>query len=169
MARKRYGDNAAVPSVPSERLDTETLLLEGREIQLWHDQYSDVGTGHKNEPHTVMYIPDLKALLPTDICYFGAHMMLGGSTPNGRAKWKEQLRKYKKMDLNVVIPGHIVRTWSDKLTPQATLDYSLNYIEDYKAALGSSSMSDEVIEKMIASIPIRLAQPICHRSILHAM
>ncbi len=153
MARKRYGDNAAVPSIPFEGLDSDTLMLEGREIQLWHDQYGDVGIGHEDEPHTVMYIPDLKALLPTDICYFGAHMMLGGSTPKSRAKWKEQIRKYKEMDLKVVIPGHVVRTWSDKLTPEATLNYSLQYIEDYEAALESSSTSDEVIEKMITKYP----------------
>lgn len=153
MARKRYGNNAAVPSIPFEGLDTDTLTLEGREIQLWHDQYGDVGIGLEDEPHTVIYIPDLKALLPTDICYFGAHMMLGGSTKESRAKWKEQLRSYKSLDLEVVIPGHVVRTWADKLTPQATLDYSLNYIEDYEAALESSSTSDEVIEKMIAKYP----------------
>ncbi|WP_372572279.1 MBL fold metallo-hydrolase [Ruegeria jejuensis] len=153
MARKRYGDNAAVPSLPFEALDTDKIMLEGREIQLWHDQYGDVGIGEEDEPHTVIYIPDLKALLPTDICYFGAHMMLGGTTANGRAKWKEQIRSYMDMDLNVVIPGHVVRTWSDKLTPKATLEYSLGYIEDYEAALASSKTSDEVIEKMLKTYP----------------
>ncbi len=153
MARKRYGDNAAVPSLPFEALDTDKLILEGREIQLWHDQYGDVAIGNEDEPHTVMYIPDLKALLPTDICYFGAHMMLGGSTEKSRAKWKEQLRSYKEMDLEVVIPGHVVRTWADKLTPKAAIDYSLGYIEDYEAVLASSSSSDEVIEKMLTKYP----------------
>ncbi|WP_372572315.1 MBL fold metallo-hydrolase [Ruegeria jejuensis] len=153
MARKRYGDNAAVPSLPFEPLDTDKIMLEGREIQLWHDQYGDVGIGEEDEPHTVIYIPDLKALLPTDICYFGAHMMMGGTTAKGREKWKEQIRSYMDMDLDVVIPGHVVRTWSDKLTPKATLEYSLGYIEDYEAALASSKTSNEVIEKMLKKYP----------------
>lgn len=153
MAQKRYGDNAAVPSLPFEPLDADKIMLEGREIQLWHDQFGDVGIGEEDEPHTVIYIPDLKALLPTDICYFGAHMMMGGTTAFSRGKWKEQIRSYMNMDLEVVIPGHVVRTWSDKLTPKATLEYSLKYIEDYEAALASSQSSDQVIRKMLALYP----------------
>ncbi|TPN87016.1 MBL fold metallo-hydrolase [Aquimarina algicola] len=153
MALKRYGENAAIPSVPFEALDSNTLMIEGREIQLTHNQYGDVGIGYEDEPHTIAYIPDLKALLPTDICYFGAHMMMGGTTPKSRAKWKEQLRSYLKMDVEVVIPGHIPRTWSDKLTPKTTIEYSLKYIEDYENALESSKSSDEVIAKMLELYP----------------
>ncbi|UZD91473.1 hypothetical protein [Cognatishimia activa] len=153
MARKRYGDNAAVPSVKFEAWDTDKIMLEGREIHLWHDQYGDVGVGHEDEPHTVAYIPDLKALLPTDICYFGGHVMMGGSTPTSRAKVKEQLREWMKMDLEVVIPGHILRSWSADLTPQATMEYSLKYIEDYEAALETCKTADEVIAKMLAIYP----------------
>ena len=153
MARKRYGDNAAIPSIPFEPLDSDVLMIEGRKILLEHNQYGDVGIGYEDEPHTVAYIPDLKALLPTDICYFGGHMMMGGSTQKSREVWKDQIRKYLKMELEVVIPGHIPRTWSDRLTPKATLEYSLKYIEDYEAALQSSTTSEEVIEKMLHLYP----------------
>ena len=162
MARKRYGDNAAVPSIPFEPLDSDRLMIEGREIQLEHNQFGDVGIGLPDEPHTVAYIPDLKALLPTDICYFGGHMMLGGTTPESRAKWKAQIRTYLDMDLEVVIPGHIPRTWSDKLTPKGTLNYSLKYIEDYEKVLDTSNTSDEVIKRMIKLYPMQE-----HTSALH--
>lgn len=152
-ARSRFGENAAVPSVPFEALDSDTLFIEGREIQLWHHQYGDVGIGHEDEPHTVAYIPDLKALLPNDIAYFKAHMMMGGSTPASRAKWKSQLRDYMKMDLQVVIPGHLPRSSSYEMTPEGVLEHSLSYIEAYEEVLASSTSSDEVIEKMKALYP----------------
>ncbi|BFM18144.1 hypothetical protein R50073_43270 [Maricurvus nonylphenolicus] len=152
-AVKRFGDNAAVPSLPFEAYDHDVLMLEGREIQLWHDQYGDVGIGHEDEPHTVVYIPDLKALLPNDIAYYRAHMMMGGSTKASRAIWKQQLRDYMKMDLQVVIPGHLPRSQSADMTPSAVLEHSLTYIEAYETALEGSESSDEVIEKMLEKYP----------------
>lgn len=153
MAKKRYGDNAAIPSPIFEEYDSDVLMLEGREIQLWHDQHGDVGIGYEDEPHTVVYIPDLKALLPNDICYFGGHMMMGGTTKQSRAKWKDQIRSYMNMDLNVVIPGHVPRSWSGKMTAKGVLNHSLTYIENYEQALESSKTSDEVIKKMLANYP----------------
>ena len=153
MAKKRYGDNAAIPSIAYEPLDSNVLMIEGREILLEHNQYGDVGIGLEDEPHTVAYIPDLKALLPTDICYFGGHIMMGGSTKKSRSIWKKQIKEYLKMDLEVVIPGHIPRTWSEQLTPKGTLEFSLKYIEDYERSLESSSTSDEVIDKMLKLYP----------------
>ncbi|CAD0187190.1 hypothetical protein RUESEDTHA_04102 [Ruegeria sp. THAF57] len=148
MARARYGDNAAVPSVPFEALDAGKLMLEGHEIQLWHDQFGDVGIGEPDEPHTVIYIPDLKALLPTDICYWQGHIMMGGSTPDSRARWKQQIREWMQMDLNVVIPGHVVRAESPSMTAQGVLEFSLDYIDAYEDVLDSSATSDEVIARM---------------------
>ncbi len=153
MARSRYGANAAVPSVPFEPLDSDTLMIEGRKIELWHNQIGDVGIGKPDEPHTVMYIPDLKALLPTDICYYRGHVMLGGTTKESREQWKAQLREWMKMDLNVIIPGHIVRAESDSMTPQGVLEFTLKYIEDYEEVFENASSSDEVIDRMIAKYP----------------
>lgn len=149
----RFGSNAAVPSVPFVPLDKDTLTIEGREIQLWHDQYGDVGIGHANEPHTVVYVPDLKALMPNDIAYFGGHMMMGGSTAESRAIWKQQLRDYKKMGLQVVIPGHVPRSWTSEMTPEGVLDHSLSYIEAYEDALENNETSDGVIEDMLQRYP----------------
>lgn len=153
FARSDLGENAAVPSIPFQPLAADKLMIDGHEIELWHDHYGDVGMGMPNEPHTVIYIPDLKALLPTDICYFGGHLMMGGTTPESRAKWKAQIRSWLEMDLQVVIPGHVVRSWSDKMTPMGVLEYSLGYIEDYEAVLANSTSSNEVIAKMLAKYP----------------
>ncbi|MEL6693482.1 MAG: MBL fold metallo-hydrolase [Pseudomonadota bacterium] len=153
MARSRYGKNAAVPSVPFEELDSDSLMLDGRKIELWHDQFGDVGIGEPDEPHTVMYIPDLKALLPTDICYWRGHIMMGGSTSESRSKWKTQLHEWMKMDLEVVIPGHVVRADSDEMTAQGVLEFSLKYIEDYEEVLNDSETSDEVIDRMLERYP----------------
>ncbi|WOE74674.1 MBL fold metallo-hydrolase [Alterisphingorhabdus coralli] len=149
----RFGDNAAVPSVPFEPLDSKVIMLEGREIQLWHDHYGDVGLGHHDEPHTVVYIPDLKALLPNDILYYDAHIMMGGSTPENRAKWKAQIREWMKMDIAVAIPGHVPRKSTAHMTPKGVFEHSLNYIEAYEEALASSETSEQVINKMLQRYP----------------
>ncbi len=153
MAFNRYGENAAIPSVPFEEYDNDKIFIEGHEIQLWHNQYGDVGIGHENEPHTVVYIPDLKALFPSDICYYGGHMMMGGSTKESRSEWKKQIRGYMEMDLEVVIPGHVPRTWTPHMTAQGVLEHSLEYIESYENALESSTSSDEVVDKMLKRYP----------------
>ncbi|MEM1133438.1 MAG: MBL fold metallo-hydrolase [Pseudomonadota bacterium] len=152
-ARSRFGDNAAVPSVPFEPYDSDLIMLEGREIQLWHEYYGDVGVGHENEPHTVVYVPDLKALLPNDIVYYDAHIMMGGSTPANREIWKAQIRDWMEMDLAVVIPGHVPRKSTPHLTPEGALQHSLSYIEAYEEALASSNSSDEIIERMTERYP----------------
>lgn len=153
LAKNDFGENATDPAIPFQILDTDKLMLEGREIQLWHDYYGDVALGYADEPHTVIYIPDLKALLPTDICYFGTHLMMGGTTPESRAKWKSQIRKWLTMDFQVVIPGHVIRAGSDKMTPMGVLEHSVNYIETYEKVLESSTSASEVIERMIAKYP----------------
>lgn len=152
-ARNRYGKYAAVPSVPFQPLDSNKLILEGREIQLWHDQYGDVGIGHADEPHTVVYVPDLKALLGNDILYYDAHMMMGGSTPTNRDKWKTQIRKWMTMDLAVAIPGHVPRRSTPNMTAQGVLEHSLSYIENYEIALERYNTADEVIEHMLHLYP----------------
>ena len=148
----RFGSNA-VTSIPFEPLADEVLWLEGHEIQLWHDQVGDVGIGHVDEPHTVVYIPALKALLPNDIAYYKGHMMMGGSTAESRSQWKEQLQSYQTMGLDIVIPGHVPRNLSYEMTADGVLTHSLTYIENYEAALASSNSSEEVIEKMLALYP----------------
>lgn len=152
-AISRYGELAAVPSVPFEPLDSDRLMLEGREIQLWHDQYGDIGLGHEDEPHTVVYIPDLKALLGNDILYYDAHMMMGGSTPSSRKKWKEQIRSWMELDLAVAIPGHVPRKSTAAMTAQGVLEHSLAYIEAYEEALEKGVSSDEVIANMLNRYP----------------
>ncbi|WP_394747436.1 MBL fold metallo-hydrolase [Spongiimicrobium salis] len=153
MAIDRYGDNAAVPSVPFEAFDHDKIMLEGREIQLWHDYYGDVGIGHEDEPHTVAYIPDLKALLPNDICYYGGHMMTGGGTPHSLAEQRKQIKKWMQMDLEVVIPGHVPRGWTPHMTAEEVLKHSLQYLEAYETALRNSSSSDELIASMLKKYP----------------
>ncbi|WP_430413811.1 MBL fold metallo-hydrolase [Parasphingorhabdus sp.] len=152
-AISRFGENAAVPSVPFEPFDSDVITLEGREIQLWHDYYGDAGLGHPDEPHTVVYIPDLKALLGTDILYYDAHMMMGGSTPESREKWKAQIRDWMELDLAVAIPGHVPRQSVTDMTPEGVLKHSLTYIEAYEKALESNKTSNQVIEQMLNQYP----------------
>lgn len=161
-ARNRYGKYAAVPSVPFQPLDADKLILEGHEIHLWHDQYGDVGIGHADEPHTVVYVPDLKALLGNDILYYDAHMMMGGSTPANREKWKAQIRQWMTMDLAVAIPGHVPRRSTAHMTAQGVLEHSLNYIENYERALAQYDSAEGVIDHML-----RLYPGMEHRSALY--
>ena len=153
MARDRYGDNAAVPSVPFEDYDSDKLMIEGREIQLWHDHYGDVGIGHEDEPHTVAYIPDLKALLPNDICYYGGHMMTGGGTKHSLEEQKKQIKKWMEMDLEVVIPGHVPRSWTPHMTAKGVLDFSYQYLDDYIKVWENSESSDNLIATMLEMYP----------------
>lgn len=67
-----------------------------------------------------------------------------------------------KMDVQVVIPGHVPCSWSGRMTPAGVLEHSLSYIEAYETALESSQTSDEVIAKMLERYP-----QLEHRSALY--
>ena len=153
LAASRYGDNAAIPSVPVEDYLDQTIVIDGIEVEIWTDIVGDAGLGYPDEPHTAIYVPSLHALMPSDVVYFDAHVMMAGSSKESRAQWVTQLDSWLERDFDVVVPGHMPRTSRDALSAEGALRHTREYLLAYEAALAESSSADELIEKMTARYP----------------
>ncbi len=148
LAKKRHKNNAAVPSVPTEDHEEDSLDIDGHTIEIWRDIIGDAGIGYPDEPHVALYIPSMKALLPSDVIYFNAHVMMGGSSVESRKRWRDQIEQWLSMDLDIVVPGHMLKTDLQELTAKGALEHTYQYIENYEKVLTSNKNSEEVIARM---------------------
>ena len=153
FAADRYGDNAAIPSVPSEAYDKDHVLIDGRTVEIWSDIFGDVGIAPVEEPHVALYIPELHALIPSDVVYFNGHVMVGGSTSAHRTNWIRQLEGWMQRDFSVVVPGHMPKTDLPQLTAEAALRHTRDYLQAYDAVVADSLNADEAISKMLLQFP----------------
>ena len=153
ISQARLGDNAAVPSIRAEAFHGSTLLIDDLKVHIESGLIGDVGVGAVTEPHSALYIPSANAFLPSDIIYFNAHMMMGGSTPESRAAWVVQIDDWIARDFDMVVPGHIHRDYLGDLTAAGALNHSREYLLAYEEAIAESSSSEELIETMITLYP----------------
>ena len=57
------------------------------------------------------------------------------------------------MDLDLVLPGHMLKADMGKLTGTVALEHTYNYINDYEQAIQSSESANELIAKMKQKYP----------------
>ncbi|EAQ64181.1 hypothetical protein MED121_01075 [Marinomonas sp. MED121] len=155
LARSRYGDNAAVPSIPATPYSKNIILIDGETVEIKHGFIGDAALGEADEEHTVLYVPSAHTLIPSDIVYFDAHMMMGGSTVESRKVWINQLHKWIKDDYSLVVPGHMPKTSVPNLTAHGALSHSINYITAYDQVIAQSNSAEQVIEKMKEQFPVK--------------
>lgn len=155
LARSRYGDNAAVPTIPPKPYSKGTILIDSEIVEIKQGYVGDAALGHPEEDHTVLYVPSAHTLIPSDIVYFDAHMMMGGSTIESRKIWINQLEQWLKEDFNMVVPGHTPRTSIPNLTAKGAIQHSINYIRAYDEAMTNSNSSEQVIKKMKEKFPVQ--------------
>ena len=151
IAESRYGDNAAIPSVAVEAFHEDTLFIDGKSVELMHGYVGDAVLGEADEEHTVLYVPSAHTLIPSDIVYFNAHVMMGGSTKKSRAKWKAQLKNWLAQKYDVVVPGHMPK--GSNLTAEGALRHTLSYINAYEDVIANYHTPDEVISEMKKRFP----------------
>ena len=153
FAFDRYGDNAAIPSVPANAYSESEILIDGASVEIWSDIYGDVGIAPVDEPHVALYIPSLNALMPSDVVYFNGHVMVGGSTHEHRLNWIRQLEGWMERDFDVVVPGHMPKTSLGDLTPMGALTHTRDYLLAWDEVVAKSANADEAIEQMLARFP----------------
>jgi len=152
LSKKRHGENAAI-GVPAEDYTASTLDIDGENIEIWKDIIGDAGLGHPDEPHVALHIPSINTLIPSDVVYFNAHMMMGGSSKESREKWLKQLSEWIEKDFDVVVPGHMLKKDLKLLTAKGALQHSKDYIIQYDRVIAECSSADEVIQKMTDLYP----------------
>ena len=153
FAKARYGDNAAIPSVPVQAYRENTFLIDGETIEIGPDIIGDIGLGNLTEPHVALYVPSLHALIPSDVVYYNGYVMTGGSSAEHRAKWIAQLDDWLARDFAIVVPGHMPKTSADALTAAGALSHTRNYVAAYDRALAAADASQAVIAQLLTEFP----------------
>jgi hypothetical protein len=113
----------------------------------------DAGLGHPDEPHSAIYVPSVRALLPSDAVYFDAHMMTGGSSKSSRAQWVAQLDSWIDKNFEIVVPGHMPKTSLVRLSARGALTHSRDYLLAYDRAVADTGSADELIAQMTSLYP----------------
>jgi glyoxylase-like metal-dependent hydrolase (beta-lactamase superfamily II) len=141
-----FGERVAKPTAVPETLDGLTIELEGHELRI-----VEVGQGDI-KPSTVLYIPDLEAVVAGDVVYNQIHAMLGLSGPNGWQRWLQSLDAIEKLSAKMVVAGHRKPESSDYEVSRM-LDETRSYISDFADAAQQLDSADQLVQQMKTKYP----------------
>lgn len=129
-------------------LTKDYLEIEGHKIEISDGWQADMA----NE--TLVWIPSMRAAIPTDMVFYKVFVWTAESDVERRKLWKVDLEKLKKMDPAIVIPGH---TLFDEFStdPTATIDFTINYLNDFDEILATVKTGDELVERVEKKYPLR--------------
>lgn len=137
-----YGNNLASKYVVPKAFKGAKLTLEGKEIQL-----IDLGPG-ESEAATVVYVPELKAVVTGDLAYEGVHMWLAEGRPD---EWLTNLASLQQgREIERVVAGHRVQAATEQ---KQILADNAAYIDEFKAIKAASKTPEEAYKAMTAKYP----------------
>lgn len=131
------------PSAPLP-LDSDTILLEGKEIKVLGPMQGD----HVHA--TALWVPSIKALFPGDLVYNQMYLWFGEHDPAGIAAWGKSLDGFAALGPTMVVPGH-----SRPGLPNDTsgLDFSRRYIAEWPRLVAASKDSADLRARVQKAFP----------------
>ncbi|KGT95967.1 beta-lactamase [Erwinia typographi] len=106
---------------------------------------------HGGDKSAYLWIPANRAILGGTAVAAGIHVWTADTqTPASREQWRSVLREMQQLKPKVVIPGHYIgaRPYGDQ-----AVTFTLNYLQQFEAALKQKKGSAAVIETMKAAWP----------------
>jgi glyoxylase-like metal-dependent hydrolase (beta-lactamase superfamily II) len=134
----QFADNPIVP----QPMQGQVIDLEGHEIRPVLVGQSDTA------PSTVIYAPDLGAIVGGDVAYNGIHCWLAQTDHHKREGWLGALDSIASLKPDIVVAGHKDPHAPDD-DPPAIIDATRKYIRDFDVAVTESSTPQKLIEKMM--------------------
>lgn len=124
------------------------LEIEGHKLEITDGWQADMA----NE--TVVWIPSIRTAIPTDLVFYQAHAWTTETDAEQRKIWKANLEKLRMMNPKIVIPGHVP---FDKFStdPDVTIDFTLQYLNDFDDILTKVNTGDELVERMEEKYPLK--------------
>ena len=95
---------------------------------------------------TAMYVPSIGLVVSGDAVYNNTRPYLAECDENGRGEWLSALDKIEALHPRVVVAGHGV------LNPDSSprhIEETRRYLQDFNAAVASTSTPLELYEKML--------------------
>jgi len=117
------------------------LEIEGHILEISDGWNADMA----NE--TLVWIPSLRAAIPSDLAIYHAYPWTIESDVARRQAWKDDLKRLRAMNPLIVIPGHTV---IDKFETDAAsvIDFNISYLNDFDEALAKAKTGDELVESI---------------------
>ncbi len=129
------------PIVP-EALDGDVIDLEGHELRIIAVGQADTA------PSTIVYIPDLDAVITGDVAYNGIHQWLAQTDHEKRMQWIASVEKIEALEPKIVVAGHKRPDARDD-EPATILGSTKTYIRDFDRALSDSRSAQELVDRMM--------------------
>ena len=130
------------------------LEIEGHAIELSDGWQAD----QANE--TLVWIPSLRAAIPSDTVFYQGHPWMIESDAPRRLLWREDLRKLRAMNPLIVIPGHCAPE-KFNTDPDTVINFMLDYIDDFDKALAQAKTGDDLVNYMENCYPGMYALLFC--------
>ena len=131
------------------------LEIEGHKLEITDGWQADMA----NE--TVVWIPSIRAALPTDLVFYQAHVWTVETNMEQRKQWKANLEKLRTMSPQIVIPGHVhFNNFSSD--PDTTISFTLQYLNDFDDILAKVNTGDELVARLEEKYPTKTTRFALH-------
>lgn len=127
-------------------LAKDYLEIEGHKLEITDGWQADMA----NE--TLVWIPSMRAAIPTDMVVYNVIAFTIESDVERRQLWKADLEKLRRMEPRIVIPGHATCD-NFSTDPTDTIDFTLNYLNDFDEILATAKTGDELVERVEKKYP----------------
>ena len=133
------GSNAPVTPYIPKAIEATSLILEGHKIEI-------KGTDGILPHRPYLWIPSSKTILGNIAIFGNLHLWTADTqTEQSQNAWSEQLKEMQALQPETVIPGHMK---SGTALNVESINYSLQYLEDFSESKKNSKNSEQLIEKM---------------------
>ena len=128
-------------------LSKDYLEVEGHKLEISDGWQADMA----NE--TLVWIPSMRAAIPTDMVFYQVFPWTTETNLEQREKWKADLEKLRKMDPEIVIPGHAIYE-NFTTDPIKTINFTRDYLNHFDEVMKTAKTGDELVERIEEKYPL---------------
>ena len=138
------GENAPKKTVVPETIDGDTLMVDGKKLQI-------VGLNGHDPKHTYVWISSEKTVTGGVLLYEGIHVwMADAQTQEARDKWRQSLANLLELNPDRIIPGHVIGESNENAE---AINFTLDYVATFEEEAAKAQNASELIEAMKARYP----------------
>ena len=141
-----FGDNLVAPTSAPEPLEGDEIFIEGHSLKVIPVEQADIA------PSSVLYVPQLEAVVAGDLAYNEIHQMLALTGPAEWTRWADGLDTIARLRPRTVVAGHKKPEASDD-NGEAILAVSAEYIRAFARIVEAAATPEVIITEMAELYP----------------
>ncbi|MFC0337153.1 Glyoxylase, beta-lactamase superfamily II [Kushneria avicenniae] len=140
----QLGDNAPKEIIMPQPLEGDTIMLEGRELEI-------EGLDGPTPDRSYVWIPSIRTVAGGIPVLWGEHVWMADTrTAQSHADWLTTLDNIRALSPQTVIPGHFAGHYPEGLQ---AVDFTDDYIRAFDEVTDRAADADDLIEAMKARYP----------------